>query len=431
MDPSRLNATPQPFGLVRRAEVGGAVLVWSEDPFTLTNFSREAAQINLVRPNIDRQPVCSLQWNPRKPEVAFRRLWSGEFTLLFATEPAFVVTSHQKLAALVMRCPTRLEVVEPGACYEGWPAQSSSLHCSYEEKPPRPIYSSYEELVEVVRNLVLKSVARNAAAGDALLLSGGVDSSIIAAVAKHLGAPLRTFTIALRNPPKSEEYGTSDRLHAQGVAQRLGLSHRTIELDASRLVRNVPIAIYLGETARGTIVDELVMHVEAAQVLASWKINRILTGGGADDLFGTFPFVLRYYRGAQLRAHLQRGLLKALPDELALMQNVYSAWRISLVHPYWSEDLRAIGYHLPLRYRVDGRRLMKRVLRDAFKDLLCELLGEDTLLRPKGVPRDCAQVRPILAEKFGVNPQRYRRIFSKMMKRRTQWPRELSTLRKN
>jgi asparagine synthetase B (glutamine-hydrolysing) len=184
---------------------------------------------------------------------------------------------------------------------------------------------------------------------------------------------------------------------------------------------NIPIAIYLAETARGTIVDELPAHIEMARIFKADGIRRVLTGEGADDLFGAFPFALRYYQGRELKEFLQRELLRGLPDELAILQDVYSPWDVSLVHPYWTRELRSLGYSLPLHYRVDSRRLMKRVLRDAFADLLPDHLR----MRPKGVPRDCTQIRGVLEEVFGGGPARYRSILDKMMKRRSKWPDEL------
>jgi asparagine synthetase B (glutamine-hydrolysing) len=197
-----------------------------------------------------------------------------------------------------------------------------------------------------------------------------------------------------------------------------------MELDAQRIRRNVPLGIYLAETSRSTIVDELAAHIEVARRFYTIGVNCLVTGEGADDLFGAFPSALRYYRGRELARFLRHELVQGLPDELAELQDVYTPWGITLVHPYWTAELRNIGYGLPVPYRVDRQRLMKRILRDAFADML----PSDLIERPKGVPRDCAQIRDVLEKRFGQSPSRYRPIFRTMMSRRHLWPAGLPPL---
>ena len=212
------------------------------------------------------------------------------------------------------------------------------------------------------------------------------------------------------------------------MAALFGHEHQTIFLDSAELVRNIPLAAYLAESARSTIVDELPAHIAVARYFRARRIRHALTGDGADDLFGAFPSALRYYRGPQLRSFLQRELLFGLPDELAIVQNIYSFWGITLVQPYWNKELRALGHWLPVRYRIDQKRLMKKVLRHAFVDLI----PEPFLSRPKGVPRDSAQMREVLEASFGKSPNRYRPILSRMMERGSEWrEKQLSTLKNN
>jgi len=405
----------------------GCVL-WLPDQFTTCKSETTRFRIEIKRPAVDDAAICTFEWDASRG-VSFSRLWSGEFGILYATDPCVIVASQAKLAVRMLKHDVRLQKLAAGSTAQisleegGSRTLTFQPHLSFAtRRPEHPKLSSYEETLRKVRRLVTESVRRLAKPNTAHLLSGGIDSSIIAAVALSVGCPLRTFTFAMRRPPRPESGSGSDVVAARGVAKWLGIPHRVIEVDRARLSKNIPLAIYLAETSRGTIVDELVAHIEVARILADEGIDRILTGAGADDLFGAFPFALRYFRGLQLRAHLQEALLGALPDELALMQSIYSAWGISLVHPYWTKDLRTIGYHLPLRYRIDRQRLMKRVLRDAFAGLLPPAILE----RPKGVPRDCSQIRHVLEQEFGRSPHRYRAIFHKMMLRGSRWQPKLN-----
>ena len=430
VSPKRFLDQPQPFGKFQLMEFVSGVLLWADNQFTACKYSSNMVCIDMARPEIDGSPLASFKWNLDRGCILLERNWSGIFSLRFSPKPPLIVTSHTKLAALLLKKPVHLPALEPGKSLSAHYRNNWVLKSRKAASPPKPVPShamSYRETINRVRQAVFDSVRSKVDDGAALLLSGGIDSTILAAVANCLGIRLRTFTFALLDPPLPEQGLSSDRLCAETAASLYGHRHQTILISRDSLLANIPLAIYLAETARGTIVDELPAHIEMARFFAAQGIHSVLTGEGADDLFGAFPFALRYYQGRELKAFLRRELMRGLPEELAVVQNVYLPWGISLVHPYWTEELRALGYSLPLSYRIDRRRLMKRVLRDAFSDLVPTHL----LMRPKGVPRECMQVRPVLEKFFGAASNRYHPILRKMMKRRSRWPEELLHILQN
>jgi hypothetical protein len=98
------------------------------------------------------------------------------------------------------------------------------------------------------------------------------------------------------------------------------------------------------------------------------------------------------------------------PEEIGVVQRIFAAWELSLARPYWTSDLKKIGYNIPIHYRVDPQRTMKRVLRDAFKDLL----PEEVINRPKVIARNGSQVRFALEDRFGSSSDRYKPIFNRI-----------------
>jgi asparagine synthetase B (glutamine-hydrolysing) len=404
------------LALLNVLEAATGVLVWSEDPFTHIEERCGDLILEIRRPDIDARPICRLEWDLSFGDFRLTRSWSGEFTCYFSEQPPIVV-SHRRFAAALVNGDFSLKPVSAGVVIEGR-LGCNSLFRTTSSPTPKIRCAAYSDLVAKVRRLVKKSIRRHARDGATVMLSGGVDSSVIAAVASSLGIRVEAVTYALRRPPRSEQDQTSDRLAAARVAAYLNVPHRVFELETAALRRNVPLAIFLAETSRGTIVDELTAHIEVARQLRREGIRSVLTGEGADDLFGAFPSVLRFYRGPELVHYLRRELVEGLPDELAEIQNAYTPWGISLVHPYWTEELRAIGYTLPITYRVDRRRFMKRILRDAFDDMLPPAV----IHRPKGVPRDCSQIRDVLEAVFGRNRDRYRPTLRTIRARRQLWP---------
>jgi len=416
----RSKAALQHLNVIRAS---GAALIWSDDPFTKVTESAAIIKLEIGRPGIDSESICSLQWDVSRSTVRQARGWSGEFPARFSEAP-LLFASHAKLVALATRATCQLRPLSAGATIEADLAAGTRLRFT---DPVRPAVTrlSYGETLCEVRRLVMSSVARLVADGTVVMLSGGVDSSIVVAAAVAQGIKPRVFTYALRHPPRPEHDISSDRRAAARVAHRLGLDHNVLELETCRLCRNIPLATYLAETSRGTIVDELAAHIEIARFFSAAGVRYLVTGEGADDLFGAFPFALRFYRGRELTNFLRSELLEGTPNELAQLQDVYTPWGITLAHPYWTSELRRIGFGLPLRRRIDRGRLMKRVLRDAFADLL----DAEAIARPKGVPRDCAQIRQVLEAEFGTSPHRYRSILRTMMTRQL-WPAGLPPLPK-
>jgi asparagine synthetase B (glutamine-hydrolysing) len=158
--------------------------------------------------------------------------------------------------------------------------------------------------------------------------------------------------------------------------------------------------------------------MEVAQILAKSGFKTVWMGEAADDLFGGFKFALRYYRGAQLKKYFRHELDVSLPNELCIIQKVFEGVGISVVHPFWTKELKVMGYNLPLDCRVDSERLMKRILRDAFSDVL----PHDICIRPKGITRDTTQIRWILEKRYGKSRERYRSIFHQIFQDGFKWP---------
>jgi hypothetical protein len=406
VDVTRLVGNPQRGWDLRSIRSPQGLLAWDSNTFTKQTHSNGILRLEIGDHAGGEEPVCIFEWNLNDETIRFSRRWSGEFAIKYAVRPCAIVTSNLTFAAEILRRRVALTQLQPDRRADKQLRGDSDFRITAGPAPKRIVPASYAETLKCVRERVTESVKSAAADSRDLLLSGGVDSSVIAAVAKEQGIRLRAFTFAVRSRVRQDP-DDIDLKRAIQVAAFLDIPHTVIGIRPSTLRRNVPRAVQLAETCRGTIVDELAAHVEVARFLSSNGVRRVLTGEGADDLFGAFPSALRFFAATELKAHLRKELIEGLPDELALVQAIYSPGRIRLVHPFWTPELRAIGYHLPLRYRIDRSRLMKRVLRDAFRDLL----PEDICLRPKGVPRECTPIRRTLEEAFGNSRERYRDLF--------------------
>ena len=136
------------------------------------------------------------------------------------------------------------------------------------------------------------------------LLSGGLDSSTVAALAQaRLTRPLRTFSLSVEAP------GFDEGAHARRVAAHLGTEHRAARLQAGDLPRLLD--------AVTAMVDE---PLADSSLIATWRLmelvgeaglKAVLSGDGADESFAGYPTPLAH-RLAPLAAPLAPALARVV-----------------------------------------------------------------------------------------------------------------------
>lgn len=428
VDQRLLRSSGQSLGKVNILCKGGAALFWIQDVFTHFSEASGRIRIDVQRPKIDKGPICRLDWQIDSGTVVVRRRWSGEFTVYVASKPNLAIASHLRLiSAAFGGVPPRTKRLKAGwRVSVNYARRSGNPQFVSEVKYESATRRNYRTSARLARVLLARSVRRHAGS-IALLLSGGVDSSVLAALASRLGKRLHAFVFSMRQPLRRQALWERDLLHARKVAAHCHIPCTEILLSSRTVVKNMRIAVWLGETARGTIVDPCAAMIEVAQTISRAGFSQVWLAEAADDLFGGFDFAFRYFHGRKLTSYFRRELTVGLPDEMAILQKIFEPWGISVVDPFWTMDLLRLGYSLPVRYRIDSRRHTKLILRHAFADIL----PMEIVRRPKGVTRDTTQVRYALENHFGRSRYRYRSVFSSFFGPRAQWPaRMLSTLQK-
>ncbi len=149
-----------------------------------------------------------------------------------------------------------------------------------------------EDLDRLVQDSVFRQL--NGTGGIGVFLSGGVDSSLVTALAsRQLGKGLPTFSV------KFSETGFDESGHARQVAERFQTDHTEIIGDATSLSE-----AYLMATDRiaEPISDPAVLPTFLLAREASASLKVVLTGEGADELFGGYPT----YPAHIWARHLQR-----------------------------------------------------------------------------------------------------------------------------
>jgi len=251
----------------------------------------------------------------------------------------------------------------PGTYYD-----SDTGFVSYYEVPDlSPQTLSIDEHLRRVRNTLEEAVVKRLMSDVPLgaFLSGGLDSSIIAALARQHMDELHTFSVGVEGSPDIEA--------ARKVAAHIGSIHHEYLYTAEDVTNCLPEVIYHLESFDRDLVRSAIPCYLCAR-LASDYVKVILTGEGADELFAGYT----YYKDIQQPDVLHRELRRSVANLHNM--NLQRVDRLTMCHkiegrvPFLDTTLIEVAQTIPpelkLRQAPDGRRVEKWILRKACEDLL-------------------------------------------------------------
>ncbi|NQV81781.1 MAG: asparagine synthetase B, partial [Alphaproteobacteria bacterium] len=200
-------------------------------------------------------------------------------------------------------------------------------------------------------------------------LSGGLDSSIIAALAaRAVDRPLKTFSVGTAGSP--------DLVAARAVARHIGSDHHELTFTADDLAQVLPKVIYHLESADVDLVRSA-LPTHFATTLARRHVKAILTGEGADELFAGYAYHHTYARKPRALAdELTRSLGAMHNINLQRVDRITMAQGLEARTPFLDRDLIEFAQSIPaaLKMKVTDAEAQetteKWILRKACEDLL-------------------------------------------------------------
>lgn len=218
--------------------------------------------------------------------------------------------------------------------------------------------------------LVLEDAVRKWSMSDVgfgAFLSGGLDSSIIAALSNRvLGGGLRTFAVGVEGSP--------DLAAARRVADHIGSDHHELRFSAEDIAGAFEEVIYHLENPDVDLVRSAV-PTHFAALLARRHVKVTLTGEGADELFAGYAYHKPYAGNpVALAQEITRSLGTMHNINLQRVDRLTMAQGLEARTPFLDRDLIAFAQTIPvelkLRREPDGRLVEKWILRKACEDLL-------------------------------------------------------------
>jgi asparagine synthase (glutamine-hydrolysing) len=207
------------------------------------------------------------------------------------------------------------------------------------------------DICEQLRSKLKEAVERNKA--DGILLSGGLDTSILAFVAR----PSAGFTVALKDSP------ASDMSYSEKVSKLLGIQHKKIEFTTEEALATLPEVIKILKTFDLALPNDLSIYF-ALKLARENRISAVMTGDGADELFAGYSYM------AELSPEDMERYIRKLSQNWHFSANELGrALGIETKQPFLDEDFVRFALEINPELKVNGG-VGKYILRKSFEDLI-------------------------------------------------------------
>ncbi len=212
-----------------------------------------------------------------------------------------------------------------------------------------------------------------------VLLSGGLDSSVIAAVAEKFvnhrvedngkslawWPRLHSFAIGLKGAP--------DLAKAKLVADHIGTVHHEINYTIQEGLDAIRDVIYFIESYDVTTVRASTPMYLLARVIKSMGIKMVLSGEGADEIFGGYLYFHKAPNPRAFHEETVRKLSKLYQYDCLRANKSLAAWGVEGRVPFLDKEFLDVAMRTnPEAKMCPGKTVEKKIVREAFADMLPE-----------------------------------------------------------
>ena len=250
-------------------------------------------------------------------------------------------------------------------------------------------WMEYDAVKDVVTDDAVDTAAIRTALEDAVkrqmmsdvpygvLLSGGLDSSVISAIAekyserriesdsrtKAYWPRLHSFAVGLKGAP--------DLAKARLVADRIGTVHHEINYTVRDGLDAIRDVIYFIETYDVTTVRASTPMYLLARVIKSMGIKMVLSGEGADEVFGGYLYFHKAPTARDFHEETVRKLGKLHLYDCLRANKSLSAWGVEGRVPFLDKEFLDVAMRInPVSKMCPGHTIEKKIVREAFADIL-------------------------------------------------------------
>ena len=228
-----------------------------------------------------------------------------------------------------------------------------------------------EALCEAVKRQLMSDVPYG------VLLSGGLDSSIISAVAAKYAQNrveddsqstawwprLHSFAVGLKGAP--------DLAKAKDMADFLGTVHHEVNYTVQEGLDAIRDVIYYIETYDVTTVRASTPMYLLARVIKSMGIKMVLSGEGSDEIFGGYLYFHKAPSAKAFHEETVRKIGNLYQYDCLRANKALAAWGVEGRVPFLDKEFLDVAMRLnPEAKMCPGTVIEKKILREAFSDML-------------------------------------------------------------
>jgi asparagine synthase (glutamine-hydrolysing) len=298
---------------------------------------------------------------------------NGEGTLFVSSE----------MKAMYDICP-KVEVFPPGHYYS---SADGKLVKWYEPTwaAPGKIPSGgadLDELREALEAAVKRQLMSDVPYG--LLISGGLDSSVISAIAaKHAEKRVETDETQRAWWPRMHSFsvglpGAPDTKYAKIVAEAIGSEHHEIEFTVQEALDAIPDVIYHLETFDVTTIRAGTPMYLMSRMIKSMGIKMVLSGEGSDEIFGGYLYFHKAPDRVEFHEELVRKLSMLHLYDCQRANKAMMAWGVEARVPFLDPEFMDVAMNIDPKYKMINKGvpagapgcMEKYILRKAFEGWL-------------------------------------------------------------
>lgn len=240
--------------------------------------------------------------------------------------------------------------------------------------------SDVQELRRALEDAVERQLMSDVPYG--VLLSGGLDSSIISAVAKKFAKKrvesdniedawwpqLHSFAIGLTGSP--------DLAAARNAAKHIGSIHHEITYTIQEGLDAIRDVIYHIETYDVTTVRASTPMYLLSRFIKSMGVKMVLSGEGADEVFGGYLYFHKAPNAKEFHEETVRKLSKLHQYDCLRANKSLAAWGVEGRVPFLDKEFLDVAMRLNPKDKMAGNgKMEKHILREAFEDYLPESIA--------------------------------------------------------
>lgn len=212
-----------------------------------------------------------------------------------------------------------------------------------------------------------------------VLLSGGLDSSIVSAIARKYASRrveaggredawwprLHSFAVGLKGAPDLEK--------ARIVANHIGTVHHEINYTIQEGLDAISDVIYFTETYDVTTVRASTPMYLLARVIKSMGIKMVLSGEGADEIFGGYLYFHKAPDAKAFHEETVRKIAKLNLYDCLRANKSLAAWGVEGRVPFLDKEFLDVAMRINPKLKMcPENTIEKKILREAFADMLSE-----------------------------------------------------------